>query len=182
MLNKLSLVLRQTEMRARMRAIGSHKPSRRFAPRVSSSAKTSSAPPVSDISAEPGCKICTSSHLISSAGLRTRLAELGRFAEGERSDFDRRIFALYRLSRFHFDELLILQTGLCVLCNKAVRELCIDHDHNTGLVRGLLCASCNQTIKYWEERIPQPSPASRLRAFVLSGKGDTREYLSLSDD
>jgi hypothetical protein len=34
------------------------------------------------------------------------------------------------------------QDGRCAICGK-VRELVCDHDHETGLVRGWLCNSCN---------------------------------------
>ncbi|MFF5609234.1 endonuclease domain-containing protein [Streptomyces cellulosae] len=36
------------------------------------------------------------------------------------------------------------QDGRCAICGKA-RELVCDHDHETGLVRGWLCQSCNTT-------------------------------------
>jgi len=48
------------------------------------------------------------------------------------------------------------QDGLCAICcddlnavpegRKDKRTACIDHDHRTGRVRGLLCARCNQGI------------------------------------
>ncbi|WP_107091840.1 endonuclease domain-containing protein [Streptomyces sp. XY533] len=34
------------------------------------------------------------------------------------------------------------QDGRCAICGK-VRDLVCDHDHQTGLVRGWLCQSCN---------------------------------------
>jgi hypothetical protein len=34
------------------------------------------------------------------------------------------------------------QDGRCAICGKA-RDLVCDHDHETGLVRGWLCQSCN---------------------------------------
>lgn len=36
------------------------------------------------------------------------------------------------------------QDGRCAICGKN-RELVCDHDHETGLVRGWLCRSCNTT-------------------------------------
>jgi hypothetical protein len=35
------------------------------------------------------------------------------------------------------------QDGRCAVCGGAVEKLCIDHDHDTGVVRGLLCSPCN---------------------------------------
>jgi hypothetical protein len=41
-----------------------------------------------------------------------------------------------------------LQTGRCAICLdiKHIDELYIDHDHETDMVRGLLCCNCNTGI------------------------------------
>ena len=35
------------------------------------------------------------------------------------------------------------QEGLCVICEKQGMQLVIDHDHDDGVVRALLCPNCN---------------------------------------
>lgn len=43
-------------------------------------------------------------------------------------------------------KLLMEQDGLCALCTEPFTEeinICLDHDHNTGYVRALLCRNCN---------------------------------------
>lgn len=40
-------------------------------------------------------------------------------------------------------QLLVDQGGLCAICREVPRRACIDHDHNTGKVRGILCHRCN---------------------------------------
>ncbi|MET9347693.1 endonuclease domain-containing protein [Streptomyces termitum] len=35
------------------------------------------------------------------------------------------------------------QAGRCAVCGETGRRLVLDHDHETGLVRGWLCVSCN---------------------------------------
>lgn len=35
------------------------------------------------------------------------------------------------------------QDGRCAVCGSSSGPLVIDHDHDTGKVRGLLCRSCN---------------------------------------
>jgi hypothetical protein len=58
----------------------------------------------------------------------------------------------YELSREEYDQLLEWQGGRCYVCGQLprVRRLAVDHDHNTGEVRGLLCANddwgCNVNL------------------------------------
>lgn len=44
--------------------------------------------------------------------------------------------------------LLAAQGGSCAVCECKPRgqQLAVDHDHATGLIRGLLCKNCNQTL------------------------------------
>lgn len=48
------------------------------------------------------------------------------------------------------------QEGLCLIClNPETREgrswLCVDHNHTTGLIRGLLCSACNLALGSFRE-------------------------------
>ena len=38
------------------------------------------------------------------------------------------------------------QQGRCKICGATPRRLCLDHDHTTGMRRGLLCSRCNSGI------------------------------------
>lgn len=51
----------------------------------------------------------------------------------------------YGLARGEFEEMFAEQEGRCKLCGSPTdsADMHIDHDHRTGLVRGLLCRSCN---------------------------------------
>ncbi len=49
---------------------------------------------------------------------------------------------LYGLTQADYQDLARLQGGRCALCRKA-KPLRVDHDHTTGVVRGLLCQGCN---------------------------------------
>jgi hypothetical protein len=62
-----------------------------------------------------------------------------------------RLLLKYRLNPADYDALLAAQGGLCAICHqpetmRAVRRLAIDHDHQSGLIRGLLCHGCNLGI------------------------------------
>jgi len=45
------------------------------------------------------------------------------------------------------------QEGRCGICRISLKEVktCIDHDHESGVVRGLLCDSCNVGIARFKE-------------------------------
>lgn len=56
-----------------------------------------------------------------------------------------RLKRCYGITLEFFNGLLLSQGGKCAICkNKA--KLCVDHDHKTGRVRGLLCGHCNRAI------------------------------------
>jgi hypothetical protein len=42
-----------------------------------------------------------------------------------------------------YAELVVSQAGRCAICNCIPKRLCLDHDHDTGYVRALLCSKCN---------------------------------------
>lgn len=53
----------------------------------------------------------------------------------------------YGMSPAQWDELVEEQGGLCAICGRELalgtKSVHVDHDHNTGAVRGILCARCN---------------------------------------
>lgn len=52
----------------------------------------------------------------------------------------------YKLTLEQFELLKDVQQGKCGICLKEVKRLVVDHNHKTGVVRGLLCISCNAGI------------------------------------
>lgn len=60
----------------------------------------------------------------------------------------KRIEKTYGLDREAYDALLKLQGGRCAICRARPKSkrLAVDHDHKTGVVRGLLCSRCNHDL------------------------------------
>lgn len=60
----------------------------------------------------------------------------------------------YGISLKGYERLLAEQDGLCAICFGPPddnRKLSIDHCHETGKVRGLLCTRCNMGLGYFRD-------------------------------
>jgi len=77
-------------------------------------------------------------------------------SEYRRERYDRdahrgyRLKGKYGLTPDEYDELLAAQGGVCAICagppDGRWPRYAVDHDHETGEVRGLLCTRCNRAI------------------------------------
>lgn len=55
----------------------------------------------------------------------------------------------YGLTVQDYDQMLSSQSGRCPICGKPPeKRLVVDHSHETGAVRGLLCGHCNTAIGF----------------------------------
>jgi len=93
---------------------------------------------------------------------RKSLRELGlrRFTSPE--EYRRWNLRKYGLTPEDYDRMLEAQDGLCAVCrtndlDRLGRRMHVDHCHNTGRVRGILCTRCNNAIGFAGES------AQRLR-------------------
>lgn len=78
---------------------------------------------------------------------RKRNPEKGR-AEKLRSRFNLTVEA--------YDELLESQCEVCAICGDECdsgHRLSVDHDHETGEVRGLLCKDCNIALGFFRDNV-----------------------------
>ena len=73
---------------------------------------------------------------------------------------ERNLMKRYGMTTSDFDEWYNRQAGRCAICHTKPEILCVDHDHETGLIRGLLCNNCNRGIGLLGDNI------SRLRSAV----------------
>ena len=98
--------------------------------------------------------------------------------ERNRRDRDRRFRRKYGISLEEYERMHEEQGGVCAICQqpqsrprkkpgKAHRppapRLATDHDHETGVVRGLLCSNCNhKLIGRWKDPVVLRAAADYL--------------------
>ena len=67
------------------------------------------------------------------------------------------MLAKYGVTTDEYNLMFKRQDGKCAICGKhqteITRSLCVDHCHETGKVRGLLCSKCNSSIGFMEDDI-----------------------------
>jgi len=50
-----------------------------------------------------------------------------------------------------YESMINDQNGVCCICKKEVVKMVIDHDHETGDLRGLLCNKCNIGLGFFDD-------------------------------
>jgi len=102
------------------------------------------------------CKACSRAR-----GKRRR--DLPDYPEAQRTAF---LKWKYGVTPEQYDQLLQIQEGCCAVCKvdaEGARRpgqakqgvtygLVVDHDHTTGVIRGLLCNRCNMALGLFEDR------------------------------
>lgn len=76
------------------------------------------------------------------------------------------LLRLYGITKEQYDEMLARQDGACAICLRAQEKpLDVDHCHESGVVRGLLCRVCNVMLGHAED-----DPAVLRRAIDYLGR------------
>lgn len=139
------------------KACGEHKPPEEF--HRQSSAKTGR---------QPVCRPCAIAAVIQ--WQRENPDRL--HAKQRKSDLKRR----YGITVERYDELLAAQGGACAICKKTHTRhgsrgtpipLVVDHCHETGAIRGLLCHTCNRGIGYLGDTL---EGLLRARSYLTSSR------------
>lgn len=84
---------------------------------------------------------------------------------------ERTLMENYGMTPSDYDEMYQQQQGACKICEKNFDQLCVDHCHNTGKVRGLLCQKCNKAIGLLGDNLNYLSNAI---TYIAEHAGDTR--------
>ena len=61
------------------------------------------------------------------------------------------LWTRYRLRPEDVEQMLAEQDGLCAICGTLPNRAVVDHDHQTGAVRGVLCHGCNIKLNAVED-------------------------------
>ena len=95
-----------------------------------------------------------------------------RICKGCRVVDNRRYWVRKKLKEFDAPkEVLPVTNGHCEICGGHSKQLRVDHDHETNLFRGLLCASCNLGLGLFQD---DPSVLEKAREY-LNKKGQKPE-------
>jgi hypothetical protein len=80
----------------------------------------------------------------------------------------------YGLGPGEYAQMLAAQNGVCAICMRPPRRrrLAVDHDHNTGKPRALLCYLCNKYLGQWEFDPVVATLASQYLAAIADDYGD----------
>jgi hypothetical protein len=85
---------------------------------------------------------------------------------------DAYLLRLYGIGLPEYEAMLAAQGGVCAICRQpetararggGPRPLSVDHDHETGKVRGLLCLRCNRDLAVVEDGLRLDRAMAYLR-------------------
>ena len=82
---------------------------------------------------------------------------------------DRYLRRMYGITEAEYQQVLEHQGGRCAICCRkpaAGKNLHVDHDHRTNVVRGLLCVSCNHDLL--GRRDKEPALFLRAHDYLIS--------------
>lgn len=94
--------------------------------------------------------------------------------------FNASVLRNFGITADQYNVMFKVQTGLCVICGRLekafdrrvnrIRRLHVDHDHATGVIRGLLCTRCNVAIGLLDD---DPERAEMVASYIRMHRDDT---------
>lgn len=107
---------------------------------------------------------------VKASALRSRLKKVRTAV-----DKNRELRWHYGISIADYEALRMAQGSRCAICGTDKpggrgKQLHVDHCHETGLIRGLLCNKCNSAIGYFAD---SPKRLRRAAAYLESWRGKT---------
>lgn len=71
-------------------------------------------------------------------------AEAASIAKRKRKDYN--LQKRYGITLEIFESILASQGGVCAVCKSADKVFCLDHNHKTLKIRGIVCLNCNLRV------------------------------------
>ena len=59
----------------------------------------------------------------------------------------------YGLTKAEHKSMIANQNKACAICQVVMKKVCVDHNHISGNVRGLLCNECNRALGYFKDSL-----------------------------
>ena len=124
---------------------------------------------------EPACKDCKAQGIprwrpTPHPGPRCATHAAAFRATQKAASHERRVQKVYGLAEGDYARLYEAQGGVCGGCGPEsgrsgkTKRLAVDHNHETGEVRGLLCSDCNRLIGRLHDN---PAALQRLAAYLI---------------
>jgi hypothetical protein len=70
---------------------------------------------------------------------------------------------------------LLAEVRTCDICGAVQHKLCVDHDHVTHQIRGLLCSHCNRGLGHFRDN---PILLRRAIGYLSRGVHNTKRKLA----
>ena len=86
----------------------------------------------------------------------------------------RNLKTYYGISVEEFDSMVADQHGCCASCHTPTDKLVVDHNHETGEVRALLCNHCNLMLGHAKDTIWRLQNAIQYLTDYGAGNSDSR--------
>lgn len=93
--------------------------------------------------------ITTNRKIVPNSGGRCATHHRLRKQEQRKKNHAEHIGKTYGITAEEYQRIYEAQGGRCYICQRATgarRKLAVDHDHESGYVRGLLCRPCNHKV------------------------------------
>lgn len=124
------------------------------------------------LNSDQTCRICRPPKSRSASNKAWRQRNPDKVRSIVRRAIMRNRYARYGLTKQTFDERLAAQGNRCACCGgdspRHVKGWCVDHDHETGVVRGIVCFRCNVTLGFLGDSLSGVEESARMFSSYLS--------------